>query len=107
MVKQNQLKALLKEKIQSRLVNNDMVSLYLFGSYAWGTPNVTSDIDLLVIAQDNPHALVKDLYKSFSDLEFDIDILGYKKNQIKSKSKYNPFLKKILTEGKVIYGTRL
>lgn len=107
MFNQNQLKALLKEKIQNRVTNNDMISLYLFGSYAWGKPDITSDIDLLAIAQDNPHTLVKELYKSFADLEFDIDILGYQKNQIKSKSQHNPFLKKILTEGEIIYGTRI
>jgi uncharacterized protein len=38
------------EEIKKRLVKTfDPVEIYLFGSYAWGTPDDESDLDLLII----------------------------------------------------------
>ncbi len=42
------------DQIRTRLVNAYHPSvIYLFGSHAWGTPNKDSDVDLLVIVNDN------------------------------------------------------
>ncbi|MDR2763172.1 MAG: nucleotidyltransferase domain-containing protein [Planctomycetaceae bacterium] len=41
-------------EIVNRLVSvYNPISIYLFGSYAWGTPNKNSDYDLCVIVEDN------------------------------------------------------
>ncbi|MFA5878931.1 MAG: nucleotidyltransferase domain-containing protein, partial [Candidatus Margulisiibacteriota bacterium] len=71
MIHQNQLKSLLIKKIKKNLNQNEKFVLYLFGSYAWGKPNEGSDIDLLLVSADDndPHFLVKKLYKSFADIE--------------------------------------
>ena len=46
-----------KEKIQevtNRLVEAyQPIAIYLFGSYAWGEPNEDSDIDLMVVVDNN------------------------------------------------------
>ena len=42
------------DKICSRLVNAYHPSaIYLFGSHAWGNPHKDSDVDLLVVVNDN------------------------------------------------------
>jgi predicted nucleotidyltransferase len=107
MIQQNQLKQMLIERIQSHFTSKDNFLLYLFGSYVWGESDVASDIDLLLVSTDDkdPHFLIKELYKSLADIEQDIDILGYSKTLLDKKSKKNLFLKKILNEGKKIYGT--
>ena len=44
----------LKDQICTRLVNTyHPAVIYLFGSHAWGKPNVDSDVDLLVVVKDN------------------------------------------------------
>ena len=44
----------LLNQICTRLVNAYHPSaIYLFGSYAWGVPNQDSDIDLLVVVNDD------------------------------------------------------
>lgn len=38
------------EDIKNRLVKAyNPIAIYLFGSYAWGTPNEESDLDLLIV----------------------------------------------------------
>jgi uncharacterized protein len=44
----------LLDQISSRLVNAyHPAVIYLFGSHAWGSPNKDSDVDLLVVVNDN------------------------------------------------------
>lgn len=41
-------------EIKSRLIEAyNPVAIYLFGSYAWGTPNKDSDLDLLIIVDES------------------------------------------------------
>jgi len=48
------LKSEIKNEIVEKLTNNFNISnVILFGSYAYGKPNTDSDIDLLVILNDN------------------------------------------------------
>ena len=38
------------EEVKNRLVKTyDPLAIYLFGSYAWGTPTEESDLDLVII----------------------------------------------------------
>ena len=44
----------IKNEIANKLTNNfNIRNVILFGSYAYGKPNIDSDIDLLVILNDN------------------------------------------------------
>lgn len=48
------LKNEIKNEIAKKLTNNfNICNVILFGSYAYGKPNSDSDIDLLVILNDN------------------------------------------------------
>jgi len=40
------------DEVKNRLVKAyDPIAIYLFGSYAWGTPTEDSDLDLLIIVE--------------------------------------------------------
>jgi predicted nucleotidyltransferase len=40
------------EEVKNRLVKAyDPLAIYLFGSYAWGTPDEDSDLDILIVVE--------------------------------------------------------
>jgi len=80
--------------------------IILFGSYAYGTPNPHSDVDLLVIMKTR--ASLKDRSWAVSRLliprPFPVDILvKTPKEMEKALESGDFFIKEILTRGKVLY----
>ena len=80
--------------------------IILFGSYAYGTPNPHSDVDLLVVMKTN--ASPKDRSWAVSRLllprPFPVDILVKTPKEVeKALESGDFFLKEILTRGKVLY----
>lgn len=79
----------------------------LFGSYAWGSPQKDSDIDLFIIKDDktkNIREMAIDLEKILIDRDMPLDLLVYKPDQVaKRLSMSDRFVKKIWEEGKVLY----
>ena len=78
----------------------------LFGSYAYGTPDPHSDVDLLVVMKTN--ASLKDRSWAVSRLllprPFPVDILVKTPKEVeKALESGDFFLKEILTRGKVLY----
>lgn len=78
----------------------------LFGSFAYGTPNSHSDVDLLVIM--NTRASHKDRSWAVSRLllprPFPVDILVKTPKEIEEDLKSGDFfIREILTSGKVLY----
>jgi predicted nucleotidyltransferase len=78
----------------------------LFGSYAYGTPNPHSDVDLLVIMKTS--ASLKERSWAVSRLllprPFPVDILVKTPEEVKKAlGSGDFFLKEILTRGKVLY----
>ena len=50
----NATNAINMEEVKKRLINvYDPIAIYIFGSYAWGTPTEDSDLDLLVVVRDS------------------------------------------------------
>lgn len=80
--------------------------IILFGSYAYGTPNPDSDVDLLVIMHTK--APFKERSWAVSRLllprPFPVDILVRTPGEVKKALETEDFfLKEILTRGKVLY----
>jgi predicted nucleotidyltransferase len=80
--------------------------IVLFGSYAYGTPNPHSDVDLLVVMKTR--ATPKERSWKVSRLllprPFPVDILVKTPREIETALKSGDFfLKEILTRGKVLY----
>ena len=80
--------------------------IILFGSYAVGTPNSDSDIDLLIIKDsDLPrHRRSFDIQKMLIGSMIPMDILVYTNNEFeKEKNEKYSFLNSVIKTSKVLY----
>jgi predicted nucleotidyltransferase len=79
--------------------------IILFGSYAYGTPNEDSDVDMLVIMSfegKNPEMAAQILNQT--DPHFPIDLLVRTPDQVLERLKSGDFfIKEIIERGKVLY----
>jgi predicted nucleotidyltransferase len=105
----------LKPQILKALMPLKPDKIILFGSYAYGTPNEDSDIDLYIVTNDK--FIPKDFdekmkiklkfSKALRSLKqyYDIDLITHTKamNQMFSNMD-SMFSREILTKGQVIYG---
>jgi len=103
----------LKHEIVERLKPLDPDKVILFGSYAYGTPNDESDIDLYVVTKDEfipqsfreKRTLSRVVSKAIRDLRSSmaIDLIVHTKGMAeKFKNLNSSFAKEILTRGKVL-----
>jgi len=82
--------------------------LYLFGSYAYGTPTTDSDYDFYVLISEGElkpiDAKIK-ARRSLSNIDRskDTDILADYKDRFEARSKFNTLERKIAREGVVLY----
>jgi predicted nucleotidyltransferase len=91
------------QKIVSELKPEKVI---LFGSYAYGTPNPHSDVDLLIVMKTK--ASLKDRSWAVSRLliprPFPVDILVKTPKEVsEALAAGDFFIKEILTRGKVLY----
>lgn len=96
----------LRPAIQKVVNELNPEKIILFGSYAYGTPNQHSDVDLLVIMKTR--ASLKDRSWAVSRLliprPFPVDILVKTPREMEKALKSGDFfLKEILSRGKVLY----
>lgn len=79
--------------------------IILFGSYAWGKPNKDSDVDFFIIKEtENTREVAQDIRRSFFSFLFPFDLVIYTPEQFsKWKKLREPFLKKIIDQGKLLY----
>jgi len=84
-------------------------SIYLFGSYAYGTPNKDSDLDIYVVFKDELPMRELDAITAISIAihpvkKMPIDILGLKQNRFHDRKLYATLERKIVREGIKLYG---
>jgi len=84
-------------------------SIYLFGSYAYGTPNKDSDLDIYVVFKDELPMRELDAITAISIAirhvkTMPMDILGLKQNRFHDRKLYATLERKIVREGIKIYG---
>ena len=96
----------LRPAIQKIIQELNPEKIVLFGSYAYGTPNPHSDVDLLVIMKTRSSH--KDRSWAVSRLllprPFPVDILVKTPQEIEKALELGDFfVKEILTRGKVLY----
>ena len=80
-------------------------AIILFGSHAWGQPGDESDIDLLIVkdSDENRHQMGVQVQKLLFDIDCDLGLLVYQTREVKERK--NLFFRRILNEGKVLYGS--
>lgn len=106
------MKKISKSKIQEavkRLADTyQPLSIYLFGSYAWGQPNEESDLDFLVILNDEINfnlALQIKGKQALKNLDISTDIVLNHKFFFTERAEHPSTLQhKIKKEGKLVYG---
>jgi predicted nucleotidyltransferase len=81
--------------------------IYLFGSYAYGTPNKNSDIDIFIVTPDNINNFSELYTKIIGDLSdkkiFFIDLILSTETVFNIRKEKNMFEKIIYQKGKIIY----
>ena len=84
-------------------------AIYLFGSYAYGTPNEESDIDIFVVVPDGTTEL-SELYADIRGLirkkkkRMELDLLMGHSSDF-NRRKNGPTLERVITQrGTVLYG---
>ena len=84
-------------------------AIYLFGSYAYGTQNKDSDVDLYVVFKDEMAMRELDAIDAIRMAIFPIgkkpvDILGLKQNRFDQRKVFATLERKIAREGVKLYG---
>lgn len=80
--------------------------IILFGSAATGSMTPDSDLDFLLVKDDNKprHERMVEVYRLI-DKDIAADFLVYTQEELATRLKMgDPFVKSVLSEGKVLYG---
>lgn len=96
------------EEVKKRLIKvYQPLEIYIFGSYAWGTPNEDSDLDLAIIVDrcfPNKYEMLVEGHKALIGLKLPKDLFLYTKDEFEEYSEDSTRLThKIKYEGKKIY----
>lgn len=96
------------EEVKNRLVKTyDPIAIYLFGSYAWGSPTEDSDLDLLIVTdQSNEKSYKRPVrgHHALFGMGISKDILVSTKNEFNRRANEITTLEyKIKKDGKLIY----
>jgi predicted nucleotidyltransferase len=82
-------------------------AIYLYGSYAYGTPGPGSDLDLLVVVGDdtrNPYDRDAAAYHALVGIGFPVDVQVYTREEFDERAGLRvSFERTVKTQGKVIY----
>lgn len=96
------------QEITHRLVAvYNPVTIYLFGSHAWGHPDEESDLDFLVVVEQSTEHPCKRSIKAADalwDLKVPKDLLVYTKQEFEERENdVTTLIYKIKKDGKVLY----
>jgi len=83
--------------------------IYLFGSHAYGEPHERSDYDFFVILPDGsmrPMEATRAIHRALahSPLRTPSDVMSMHKSRFELISRYNTLERKILRDGRLLYG---
>lgn len=82
-------------------------AIYLFGSYAYGTPGPSSDLDLLVVVEsstDDAHRRDARAYQALGDIPVPIDVQVYTRREFDERAALRvSFERTVRTKGKLLY----
>lgn len=86
-MKNNELNLELKKLAEKIKEITPATKIYLFGSYAYGTPTDESDIDLCILTDENRRKLeiLREIRRNIGDINYPLDILVYKTDEFKER----------------------
>lgn len=84
------------------------LKIIAFGSFARGDMHEDSDLDLCIIKKDIPSSRVYrrfEVYQLLDDRNIPLDVVIYQPEEFEERRRLgDPFIKTILSEGKMLYG---
>ncbi|MCK8816324.1 nucleotidyltransferase domain-containing protein [Natroniella sulfidigena] len=87
----------------------EVKNIYLFGSYAWGSPTADSDLDLLIVVEDSdkkPYKRAVKGHRALRGVMVAVDILVYTAEEFDvEKNNEHTLCYKIINEGVKVYGS--
>ena len=88
----------------------DVETIYLFGSYAYGTPTSESDYDLCVIIPDSaprPADAIKQIRRALFPVQTTpLDVIVYRSGAFQKRQEEPSLERKIAREGVVLYARK-
>ncbi len=100
-------KELIDEVIRRLIKTYNPEAIYIFGSYAWGTPTEDSDLDLLIIVDKSDDKSFKRPiagYDALFGMGISKDIIVYTKKEFDQKSSdITTLAYKIKNDGELVY----
>ncbi len=96
------------KEVTNRLVSQyNPETIYLFGSYAWGTPDAESDLDLLVVVDEYKKErwkMMSDGHKALLGLGIFKDLVLYTKDEFeRAVADKTTLCSKVAQDGKILY----
>jgi len=96
------------EEVKKRLVKvYDPIAIYVFGSYAWGTPTEDSDLDLLIVVDESDEKSYKRPvagHRALRGLDISKDLIVKTKEEFEeASSNITTLIYKIKEDGELIY----
>lgn len=86
----------------------DAEKIILFGSYAWGRPGESSDLDLFIIvpsSDEPPYRRARKIHKCLRGIGVPVDIIVQTHDEVeRSKGVATSLTKAVIEKGKVLYG---
>jgi predicted nucleotidyltransferase len=97
--------------IQALVKTFDPIKIYAFGSYARGTFDEESDLDIMVLVESyndkKPIAAIYSGYESLKEIHMPVDLLVYdRKKHDELKNDSTSFCYQIINKGKLLYEKR-
>jgi predicted nucleotidyltransferase len=95
--------------VRDKILNcTDVERIYLFGSYAYGTPHKDSDFDFYVVLPDDspvkPMEAILKIGRNLGHTDFiPVDVLANYRNQFEELSQLPTIVKTICEKGIVLY----
>jgi len=81
--------------------------IYIFGSYAWGNPDIKSDLDLFIVIDKSELSMADRIRKglrALKDIKTPLDLLVFTKEEFDSKKEHPSTLtNKVIKKGVKIY----
>jgi len=92
------------ERIILELKKLNVEKIILFGSLTTGNIHKASDIDIIVVQETEKRFLerIEELYEYLKP-KVAIDILVYTPDEFEEMKNWNPFIKSVLTKGRIIH----
>lgn len=89
---------------------NNVLEIYLFGSYAYGTPNKDSDFDIYAILPDDsekPLAVMQNINQAIFDvMKRPVDLLAARSSTFYERANHQTLEKEVLDKGIKVYGNK-